>query len=224
MVLPINIKERDNIKVYHYGKSPLAVEANGRKYLFDAAEEGRPSIQIMSFTTIELANSKSPVFLTGTLTFNENERNEMFKALGNPEWQDAYWSESDIDDLLTRPTVEKIKRMLRIRDMLTIERIRGRMNYLRNTSMTPPGEKIMSAVNARFDEIQRGVLKSTQIVTIADTGMSKESIEAERLQSENTALKKMLEEMNAKIEALASVKNEPAPTPSPTKKPTTKKK
>ncbi len=212
MVLPINIKERDNIKVYHYGKSPLALEANGRKYLFDAAEEGRPRIQIMAFTTIELANSKSPVFLTGTLTFNENERNEIFRALGNPEWQDAYWSESDIDDLLTRPTVEKIKRMLRIRDMLTIERIRGRMNYLRNTSMTPPGEKVMNAVNARFDEIQRGVLKSTQIVTIADTGMSKEAVEAERLQSENAALKKMLEEMNAKIEALASVTDKPVST------------
>ena len=211
MGIPINIKDRDNIKIYYYGRSPLAVEANGRKYLFDAADEGRPSIQMMSFTTIELANSKSPVFATGTLTFNENERNEMFKALGNPEWQDAYWSESDIDDLLTRPTVEKLNRMLRIRDMLTIERIRGRMIYLRNTSMTPPGEKVAELVNARFDEIQRGALKSLKTVTISDTGASREAIEAERLQSENTALKKMLEEMNAKIEALASAKIEPTP-------------
>lgn len=209
MGIRINIKDRDNIKVYYYGKSPLAVEANGRKYLFDAAEEGRPSIHMMSFTTIELSNSRSPVFLTGTLVFNESERNEMFKALGNLEWQDAYWSELDIDDLLTRPTVDALNRMLRIRDMLTIERIRGRMIFLRNTSMTPPGEKVAAAINARFDEIQRGVLKSTKTATVIDTGMSGEAVEAERLQSENSVLKKMLEEMNAKIEALASATVEP---------------
>lgn len=212
MGIPINIKDRDNIKVYYYGESPLAVEANGRRYLFDAAEEGRPSIHTMSFTTIELANSRSPVFVTGTLTFNENERNEIFKALGNPEWQDAYWSESDIDDLLTRPTAKKLNRMLLIRDMLTIERIRGRMIYLRNTSLTPPGEKVVELINARFDEIQKGVMKSQKVATVADTGVSKEAQEAERLQSENVALKKMLEEMNAKIEALASAKEEPIPT------------
>ena len=165
----------------------------------------------MSFTTIELANSKSPVFTTGTLTFNENERNEIFKALGNPEWEDAYWSESDIDDLLTRPTVKKLNRMLLIRDMLTIERIRGRMIYFRNTSLTPPGEKVVELVNARYDENQRGALKSFKVATVADTGVSKDSVEAERLQTENAALKKMLEEMNAKIEALASIKVEPAP-------------
>jgi hypothetical protein len=215
----INIKDRDNIRVYYYGKSPLALEVNGRRYLFDAAEEGRPSIQMMSFSVIELANSKSPVFATGTLVFNENERNEIFKALGNPEWQDAYWSEDDIDDLLTRPTVDKLNRMVRIRDMLTIERIRGRMNYLRNTSINPPSERVVGLVNARFDEIQRGILKSTKTVTLADTGMSKDAIEAERLHAENEALKKMLAEMNARLDALASAKAEPAQEKKPAGRP-----
>jgi hypothetical protein len=205
---PINIKSRNNIKVYYYGRSQLAYEADGRKYLFDGAEDGIPTVQTMSFSTIEAGNSKGLMFATGTLVFDANEREEIFTALGRTDWRDTYWSEEDVDNLLLHPTVSELNRMLKIRDYPTIERIRGRMTYLKNTALQRPSERVIELVNHRSEEVQKGIIKSSKVVTAADAGITKEMEDNSALKSQNAQLKEELEKQKGDFESKFSLLQE----------------
>lgn len=225
---PIKTKlaDRNNINVYYYGHSYLALEANGHKFEFYGATDDTPTMNTMSFTDIEFANSRSPVFYTGQLVFGENEREEMFLALGKPNWKETYWSEEDIENVLLRPTVESLNRMLRIRDIHTIERIRGRMTKLKNTALQRPSERVITLVNIRFDEILSGKMVSSKTVTTADAGitpaMEENKVLKEQLTKQQEEFARQMAAMQAEIQKLkeqapATVVIEPEPKPAPKK-------
>lgn len=196
-----SIKNRNNIKVYYYGRSQLALETDGKKYLFPGAEDGIPTNHSMSFSAIEFANGKSPVFATGTLVFDENEREQILEALGRIDWRDAYWSEDDIENLLLHPTVAELNRMLRIRDIITIERVRGRMVFLKNTALVRPSERVIELVNHRYDEVMRGAIKSSKTITAADAGITKEMEESAVLKQKNAKLEDEMRKQRDEFQA-----------------------
>jgi hypothetical protein len=235
----INIKSRNDIKVYYYGRSQLAYEEEGRKYLFDGAVDGIPTVKRMSFSAIEAGNSKGLMFATGTLVFDPNEREELFAALGRTDWRETYWSEEDIDNLLLHPTVSELNRMLKIRDMLTIERIRGRMTYLKNTALQRPSEKVIELVNHRYEEVQKGIVRSSRSVTAADAGITKEMEDNSVLKAKNAQLQEeltkqkddlqsQLAQLQAQIAQLLANQNKPVEEKKPVapveKKPTVRTK
>jgi hypothetical protein len=221
-VLVIKLRDRNNIKVYNTTASRVCVRAATREYEFEGAVDGVYPMHPMSFADIEYVNSRNPdVFPTGLLTFEESERDEIYQALNHSDWEDRIWDDDMIKDALLRPTKVKMERILAVRDILTIERIRGVMTNIINTSIQKPIDRVIDAVNSRMQEILRGIKRSRLLVVLPED-IAKDDVEKSALKKKNDELENQLRAMQEQINALMEMKKEEKP--SPVAKKTTRKK
>jgi hypothetical protein len=99
---------------------------------------------------------------------------------------------------------------------LTIERIRGKMLYLINTSIRKPIDNVIVLVNGRWQELLRGRKVSSLSVMLPEECDDKEK---QRLKLQNEHLENKIKEMEEKIALLMVAQNASAPaTPAPEKK------
>lgn len=210
------IRDRGNIKVYNSCKSPVSFKGVSKEVMFDGAKDGIPVMIPLSFIDIEYANSKNTdLFVSGILTFEESERDEIYEALGFPNWKERFWDEEGIEDALMYPTVAKMNRILAVRDVLTIERIRGRMLYLINTSIRKPIDNVIMLVNGRWQELLRGRKVSNITVMLPE---EREDKEKQRLKAQNENLESKIKEMEEKLALLMSMQSVATPEPELEKK------
>lgn len=175
---------------------------------------------LIPFQGIEFANSRSALFRTGMLQFADNERAEIFDALGVDDWKETLWTEDDIKDTLLHPTFDKLQRLLRIRDYQTIERVRGHVVHMRNLGTYPVTPQVTYVVNERSRELMRGIVNTRINLTPASAGISSEAEENDKLRKRAASLERQLEELRGKLEVIES-NRESAETG--TQQPTTRK-
>ena len=180
-----------------------------RDFEFNPAQDGVPSMQTMSFADIEHANGNNPnLFVTGILTFGESERNDIYEELHFPEWQDRFWTEDEIEDALLYPTEKKMLKVLSVQDILTIERIRGVLTKLTNTSIQKPIDRVTTLVNGRWNELLRGQ-RTTSLEPMLPKNAIKDDVEKKALKEENMTLAAQLKAMQEQIAALQAAKSTP---------------
>ena len=205
----IKLKDRDNIKVYNTCASIVCMSTPRQEFRFEGASDGVWTMYQMSFADIEFANSRNPeLFASGMLTFDESERNEIYCALNHSNWEERFWTDEIIEDALLRPTKAKMDRILAVRDVLTIERIRGVMTYIINTNIQKPIDRVISLVNDRCQELFRGIKKSRLVVILPDSVL-KEDAEKKALKEKNDAMEAELRLMKEQIAALMAVQKAP---------------
>lgn len=184
-----------------------------REFEFDPATNGIPSMMPMSFTDIEFANGRNPdMFVTGLLMFAEADRDEIYDALNFPNWRERIWTEESIVDALLRPNVEKMQRILAVRDILTIERIRGAMLRLVNGNAQAPINKVIELVNERWQEILRGQ-RNTRIEVSLPQSAIKEDSEKAALAAQNAELSEKMREMEKQIALLLEMQTQQTAKP-----------
>lgn len=165
-----------------------------------------PASHTLPFHVIETLNSQSSVFESGTLYFREQERDEIFKALGRHNWQERYWDDASITKLLTKPTVEEVNRFLKIKDYQTVERIRGRMMELKYAGQFTVYSRIEELINKLSVATQGGEKMRVTSVTAEYLGMGEEVREANSLREVNDALNAQMEDLRQQIEKLKEKK------------------
>lgn len=219
----INIKTRNNIRVYNYCLSRVCVKGVNREYDFLGARDGVGYMIIMSFEDIVSANGQNPdLFVTGMLTFDESERDEIYNALNFPNWVERFWTEQSIENALLFPTKAKMERILAVRDILTIERIRGKMTRLINNGPRRPIDDVIFLVNERCNELFRGIKVSRKQVALPE---ELEDEEKKSLKKENKDLQEQMSIMQEQIAALmtaqqnANTSVDPAPVKKPAGRP-----
>lgn len=208
------IRDRSNIKVYNSCRSRVSFKGVNKEVMFDGMRDGIPVMIPLSFMDIEFANSKNTdLFVSGILTFEESERDEIYEALGFPTWKERFWDEELIEDALMYPTVAKMNRILAVRDILTIERIRGKMLFLINTSIRKPIDNVINLVSQRWMELLRGRKVSNLTAILPE---EREDKEKQRLKMQNETLENELKAMKEQIAALMAMQQNAAPaTPEP---------
>lgn len=175
---------------------------------------------IMSYDDIVTANGQNPdLFVTGMLTFDESERDEIYNSLNFPNWRERFWTEESIENALLFPTKAKMERILAVRDILTIERIRGKMTHLINKGPRRPIDDVIFLVNERCNELFRGIKVSRKQVALPE---DLEDEEKKSLKKENKDLQEQMRVMQEQIAALmaaqSAFKQEPAEKAAPVKK------
>lgn len=211
-MLSIKTRDRNNIQVLNY--NPNFVSASGvlYGYRFEGAKDGVPSMVPMPFSDIEFAHSKNPyLFATGLLTFREDERDEIYNALNIANWKDTIWTEENIENALLYPTKAKMERICAVKDILTIERIRGRMMHLCNAGIRRPIENVINVVNGRWKEIQHGQRVSTLAIFLPE----ERDEEKNTLKMQNARLEQEMEEMKKMLAALMAAQQPTTPDPTP---------
>lgn len=196
------------------------MQTQTRGILFEAATDGIPTIDHLTFQEVEFVNSRSGVFRRGELRFEEDKQDEIFNQLHYPDWEKVLLSEDDVKNLVVNPNKENAERIVAIKDSNTIERVRGIMNSLINQQFDV-STKIKSIINKRFEELQNGKITSEIVVgKISSPAASEESLTA--MQEELSQMRELLAQMRAEKETAASVDKDTEVKTLPKNKPKTK--
>ena len=157
-----------------------------------AAEGGIPTVEYLTFEEIEYINSRSPVFKTGMIEFEEAYKDELCEELHIDASKCLY--EKDIDDMLIHPCAETLKKIVSIDDLMTIERVRGHMAVAYG-SIT---QDVRRVVETRYNEINNGTRKSAIQIGNVETKVNSQDIN--ELMREVAKLKEALATQAAKEE------------------------
>ena len=200
----MNIREKYNIRVYNESFNGINLVTADKEYFFEGSRGGVPTVNLVPFSGIEYANSRSSVFRTGMLCIDEADREEVFDALGIDNWKDTVWCEYDIADAILHPTAEKMKRILNVRDVLTIGRIRGVMYGYLNDKNFDVSNRVVSIIDGRFDEINSGKM-TTGITIMQGEEIDNGNKRVDEVAKQNEELKKQVEKMQEMLNKLANV-------------------
>lgn len=194
----MNYRGRKDIRVYNECPFQVNLVGQRRDYIFPPCLDGEPTMNFVDFEEIEYAHSRGKVFNIGLLTFAEEDREGMYEALGVKNWKDKVWTNDDIKDIITHPNLEKMQKVIDVKDLITFERIRGMMvrfvNEKRDVS-----QNVINLINARYRELNAGNVTSKIVIKSADV---EEKVSADEVAD----LKQQLKEMQDLVKKLASEK------------------
>ena len=195
----MSIRNKTDIRVYNECPFPVNLVGQRREYIFPACEDGEPTMNFVDFDEIEYAHSRGKLFSIGLLTFNENDREEMYEALGIKDWKNKVWTDEIIKDAIVNPSMEKMQKIIDIKDLITLERVRGKMVSLVNHN-EDVSQNVINIINARYREITSGNQTSKIVIRPTD-------VEKPVTYDEVDELKKQLAQMKNLLEQMAAVNN-----------------
>lgn len=187
---------RNNNAIRVYSELPFQINLVGqhREYVFPASVNGEPSMNFVDWADIEYAHSRGNIFSTGLLVFDESDREEIYNELRIKDWKKKIWYDKDIVDAIENPTLDKIQRIIDIKDLITFERVRGKVVYYTNNNMNI-SQKVVSIVNARYRELTTGILGSKIVIKPADVEQTVTADEVEDLKKQLAHMQKLMEQM-----------------------------
>lgn len=191
----MNYRGKKDIRVFN--ECPFSVNLVGqrRDYIFPPATDGEPTMNFVDFDEIEYAHSRGKVFSIGLLTFAEEDREGMYAALGIKDWQSKVWTNEEIEDIITHPSMDKMQKVIDIRDIISLERVRGMMVKFMNEKRDI-SQNVINIINARFRELNAGNYNTNIEIRPAD-------VEQKVSPSEVDELKKQMAEMKALMANMA---------------------
>ena len=194
----MNYRGKKDIRVYNECPFQVNLVGQRRDYIFPPCLDGEPTMNFVDFDEIEYAHSRGKVFNIGLLIFAEEDREGMYEALGIKNWKDKVWFNDDIENIIMHPNVEKMQRVIDVRDLITFERIRGMMVRFSNEKRDV-SQNVINLINARYRELNAGNVTSKIVIKPADV---EEKVSADEVAD----LKQQLKEMQDLVKKLASEK------------------
>ena len=217
----MNIRGRKDIKVFNECPSQVNLIGQRREYIFPPCTDEGPTMNFVDFDEIEYAHSRGQLFNLGLLVFDEKEQGDIYDALGIKDWRNKVWFQKDIEDYILNPTVDKMQRIIDVKNLSAFERIRAVMvryvNEKRDIS-----QNVINLINARYRELSSGVVTSKIVIKQSDVEQNISTDEAAELRKQIEELKNLVREMaaNGNTAAPDKVQDETAPKPVSEKKPT----
>lgn len=190
-----------NITVLNYNENDVFVDSSKEHYKFNASRDGiNPTMQDIPINELQYICSNTDILVTGWLTFNEDEKEEIFTALRVPNWRDILTNE-DIREILTSPTMEGLQRILDITSITYFDRVRIVMFKLLSEGIDI-SSKVKNVVDRRYDELQKRQ-RITSIVLnprVEEKKVSNEQVK--ELSEQNLKLQEQIEQMKQMMEKL----------------------
>lgn len=190
----MNYRNKKDVRVYN--ECPFSVNLVGQRHelVFPPCLDGEPTMNFVDFEDIEFANARYNEFKIGLLTFAEEEREDIYQSLGIKNWKETVWFNKDIEDTILHPTVDKMQRVIDIRDAITLERVRGMMvrfvNEKRDVS-----QNVISIINARYRELSSGMTTSKIVIRQSDVESPVTSDEVADLKRQLAEMQEMMKQM-----------------------------
>lgn len=212
----MSIRNKNDIRVYSELPFQINLVGQHKEYVFPPCVDGEPTMNFVDWSDIEYANSRGNVFSSGLLIFEESEMDEIYQELRIKDWKKKVWFDRDIVDAIENPTLEKMQRIIDVKDLLTLERIRGKAVYYTNHNMNI-SQKVLNIINARYREITTGVLGSKIVIQPTDIEPTVSADEVNALKKQIAEMQKMMEKMAIVSENSSSVDEVEEAKPAPKK-------
>ena len=195
-----------NIKVLNYNENEVFVDSSKEHYKFNASRDGvTPTMQNIPISELQYICSNTDVIVTGWLTFDEDEKDEIYTALRLPNWREILTNE-DISNILTNPTMEGLQRIIDITNLTYFDRVRIVMFRLLNGGVDI-SSKVKNVVDRRYEELQKRQRVSSIILNprIGEKKASNEQVQ--ELSEQNAKLQEQLDEMKKMMAQFMSAQN-----------------
>lgn len=151
--------DKDMIKVFNYSGSGVSLPTKEGGVFFGRCEDiAYPVMEIMTLSDLEYVNTHTTAIRSGIVEFEEEERDEIYKALRLPKWREFCFFERDIDDMLINANYETMDRVLRVNDITTIDRIYGHMTRLIASGAYDVSTRVKKLVEGRRSELYRDIM------------------------------------------------------------------
>lgn len=198
-----------NITVLNYNENEVFVDSSKEHYKFNASRDGvTPTMQNIPISELQYICSNTDVIVTGWLTFDDEEKEEIYTALRLPNWREILTNE-DISNILTNPTMEGLQRIIDITNLTYFDRVRIVMFRLLNDGVDI-SSKVKNVVDRRYEELQKRQRISSIILNprIEEKKVSNEQVQ--ELSEQNAKLQEQLDEMKKMMAQFMSAQNIPA--------------
>lgn len=222
----MSIKENVSIPVYNYNESNICIPTNISTHILPPAVDGVPSVDYLSFAEINYINGISDCFRTGLVRFDDNDKEEIYSALGFADWENILTND-EIREILLNPTIEGLQKIINVTNTSVFDRIRTIFVSLKENTDNDISNRVIKIMETRELEFKRGIYK-TQIVLkpkdVSEKPVSNDEINA--IKEQNAMLMEQLAEMQKMIASLKSDKSKTSSTETTKKtgRPSTKNK
>ena len=122
-------------------------------YVCDPAYDGIPSETSIALSDVKFINSKSAIFRNGTLKFDPELEEEITKTIGIVIRQENFMSLDEIEDIILRPSKEKLERIVGINSPTTIDKVRGKLAQLDMSDDYFIAQEVYKVINDRYREL-----------------------------------------------------------------------
>lgn len=203
----MSIKNMENINVYNYSSSVIVISCRDKQYTLNPAANGVPSMVPLTPSEIEYFNSNSPAIRNGAVRFAKEIEEAVYYDLRITNWKDILF-EDVIEDIVLHPTLDKLQKIVDVKNVAIIERVKGVLTSLKNA-----GEDISTRVdkiiNVRYNEISHNKMKTDIVLSPKDAVIASAVVEdVTGLKAENEAMKDKLANMEAMIAELMKNKDD----------------
>lgn len=196
--------DKDNILVLSYNENKVCVNGANEAYNFNPSNGIDPVINIMSLKDLQFINSNTGLIKTGWLTFQEDEKEEIFKELHIRDWENILTNEM-IKDIMLNPSIEGLQKLIDITDEVYFDRVRIILHIL-ITDGEDISSRVKNIVDARYKELVRKQRKTSIVLSQKDISVS--NSKAKELEAQNAELKSQLEEMQKMMSQLMEMQKQ----------------
>ena len=209
------------INVLNYNQNIVIVSTKHDSYTIEPAiNSENPTSLPLSLDEILYINGNSAAFKTGILRFPKEIEKEMYEDyLRIPNWEDLLTIQ-DIEKIILHPTIEGLTKIINIKDTGMFDRVRGVFVRLKNTNDDDISLRVEKIIQARLDELRRGVRNTEIIIKAKDTVAPIATEEVDELKEQNKLLQEQMANMQKMMEQMMSMQTNT--TPSAEKKKTDK--
>lgn len=190
---------KDNkITLLNYNPFTVIIPSETRTYVLDPCYDYNiPKLINVSHSDVEYMNSHSDVFRNGTVFFEKDKQEEIYKDLSIFDWKDILTNQA-IENILLSPTLDGLQRLIDVKDDPTFNRIYSILVHLKNSNRYDLSSRVIKVIEARRKELHRGIY-TTQIVLQERTiKPNSTSDDVNALKKQIANMQKMMSEMLAK--------------------------
>lgn len=195
--------DKENILVLSYNENTVCVNGARDNYKFSPSNGIDPVINVMPLSDLQYINSNTQIIKTGWLTFEEESKEEIFKALRIAKWEDILTNQ-DIKDILTNPTMEGLQRIIDIDNPTYFDRVRIVLHVLIQDGVDIT-TKVKTVVDSRYKELLQRKRKSSISLTPKTSNVRPDKVK--EIEQQNEALQAQLDEMKAMMAQLLASQN-----------------
>jgi hypothetical protein len=185
----------------------IIVSTNSKDYVFEPCLTDTPVPLAMSANEVKEVHSKSKVFVDGWLSFEDEEKADVYKYLRIQNGENIL-NQIEIMNCIVSGTKDDVEKLISIKSKGYFERVYGVYTALKQSNMYDISMRVAKAIEYRYTELQKGII-NTQIKlseTFKSDNRDKVIAEQEALLKENQKIidgnNKVVEDLQKQIEEL----------------------
>lgn len=196
------IKKRKHIRIYNQMGSAVSIplhqlysshSQSTRGCLIDGSRNGKYEFADITWEDVCYINDTTNIIKYGMISFDKDDERAIYKELGISDWENILFEET-IEDIILHPTMEKLQKIIEIKDIITLERVRGKLLYFINTGADISTNTI-NVINGRWFEFNHSQrVSKIELVSTKATKPADEK-EVSELKDEVAALREIVTQL-----------------------------